>query len=109
MTHLQALVLLDGLHELGAARVAQHIARRVGRIHVAQVPRGLAVPVSVTAGSVEQVLAEATLVQNRIPFGANWDGADEVDSDAQSFQQLQAEREPQAATTGHAAQRKPGG
>ena len=77
--------------------------------HVAQAPRGLAVPVSVTAGSVEQVLAEATLVQNRIPFGANWDGADEVDSDAQSFQQLQAEREPQAATTGHAAQRKPGG
>ena len=76
---------------------------------VAQKPRGLAVPVSVTAGSVDQVLAGATLVQNRIPDGANWDGADEVDSDAQDFQQMQSEREPQAAASSHAAQRKPGG
>ena len=76
---------------------------------VAQKPRGLAVPVSVRAGSVDQVLAAATLVQNRIPEGANWDGSDEVDSDAQDFQQMQSEREPQAAASSHAAQRKPGG
>jgi len=55
------------------------------------------------------VLAAATLVQNRIPEGANWDGSDEVDSDAQDFQQMQSEREPQAAASSHAAQRKPGG
>ena len=59
-------------------------------------PRGLVVPVSAEAGSVETVLAAAPLVQNRIPEGANWNGADEVDGDAQSFQQLQSEREPQA-------------
>jgi len=64
---------------------------------VANAPRGLAVPVSGKAGTVEGVLAAAPLVQNRIPPGATWDGADEVDSDAQSFQQLQTEREPQAA------------
>lgn len=76
---------------------------------VTKAPRGLAVPVSVTAGTVEAVLAGAALVQNRIPDGANWDGADEADSEAQSFQQVQSEREPQAATSADAAQRKPGG
>ena len=75
---------------------------------VAHAPRGLAVPVSVTAGTVEEVLDKAPLVQNRIPFGANWDGADEVDADAQSFKQLQSEREPQAATSGNAARPNPG-
>ena len=76
---------------------------------VVQAPRGLAVAVSVTADTVDEVLAAAPLVQNRIPYGANWDGADEVDSDSNSFQQLQSEREPQAATSGNAAQLKPGG
>ena len=59
-------------------------------------PRGLVVPVSTQAGSTNAVLAAAPLVQNRIPEGANWNGADEVDGDAQSFQQLLSEREPQA-------------
>ncbi len=76
---------------------------------VIEAPRGLAVPVSVTAGNVDQVVKTAPLVLNQIPEGSNWDGADEVDSDAQSFQQLQSEREPPAATTGHASQLKPGG
>ena len=70
---------------------------------VAHAPRGLAVPVSIQSGTVEEVLANAPLVQNRIPNGANWDGADEVDADVQSFKQLQSEREPQAATSGNAA------
>jgi len=76
---------------------------------VVKAPRSLAVPVSTSAGSVDQVLQAATLVQNRIPEGSNWDGADEVDDDAQSFQQLQSEREPAAVTSGHAVQLKPGG
>jgi hypothetical protein len=65
---------------------------------VANAPRGLAVAVSGDAGTVDAVLAAAPVVQNRIPAGANWDGADEVDADKQSFQQLQSEREPQPAT-----------
>ncbi len=76
---------------------------------VIKAPRGLAVPVSVAAGTIDEVVAAAPLVQNRIPEGSNWDGADEVDSDAQSFQQLQSEREPPSATTGHAVAPKSGG
>ena len=71
---------------------------------VANAPRGLAVPVSSTASTVDEVLAAAPLVQNRIPPGANWDGADEVDRDSNSFQQLQLEREPQATPVTNAAQ-----
>jgi L,D-transpeptidase ErfK/SrfK len=77
---------------------------------VVKAPRALAVPVSVSAGTVDEVLAAAVLVQNRIPEGSNWDGADEVDADAQSYQQLQSEREPTSVSTGHATtELKPGG
>lgn len=72
-------------------------------------PRGLAVPVSTEASSVEAVLAAAPVVQNRIPAGANWNGADEVDGDAQSFQQLLSEREPQAVPASNATAAKPQG
>jgi hypothetical protein len=70
---------------------------------VANAPRGLAVAVSGSAGTIDDVLAAAPVVQNRIPAGANWDGADEVDADKQSFQELQSEREPQPAAGGDAA------
>jgi L,D-transpeptidase ErfK/SrfK len=75
---------------------------------VAHKPRGVAVPVAGEVGSVEAVVATATLVQNRIPEGANWDGADDVARDEQSYKQLLSEREPlpQPAT---AAAAKPRG
>lgn len=76
---------------------------------VANAPRGIAVPVSARASTVDEVLAAAPLVQNRIPEGANWDGADEVDPDSKGFQQLLSEREPQAAPVSDAPQPKPGG
>jgi L,D-transpeptidase ErfK/SrfK len=62
---------------------------------VAHQPRGIAVPVSTEPGTVDTVLALAREVQNRIPEGANWDGADDVSRDEQSFQQLLTEREPE--------------
>jgi L,D-transpeptidase ErfK/SrfK len=60
-------------------------------------PRGIAVPVVATAGTVESVLNQALLVQNRIPEGSTWDGADDVAHDEQSYKQLLSEREPEAA------------
>ncbi|MFM2287240.1 MAG: hypothetical protein RL684_383, partial [Pseudomonadota bacterium] len=71
-------------------------------------PRGLPVAVGAHAGTVEAVIAQAPMVQDRIPPGANWDGADEQDSDSQSYQQLLSEREPSAAPE-HAATPKPKG
>ena len=75
---------------------------------VAHAPRGIAVPVSNPGGSVDEILAVAPVVQNRIPSGSNWDGADELDADSQSFQQLLSEREPQGPPTTHVAQPKRG-
>jgi L,D-transpeptidase ErfK/SrfK len=60
-------------------------------------PRGLPVPISGEGGSVEQVLAGATVVQNRIPEGSNWDGSDDTGTDGRSAQKLLSEREPSSA------------
>jgi L,D-transpeptidase ErfK/SrfK len=66
-------------------------------------PRGIAVPVSSTAGSVDSVLGQAAVVQNRIPEGSTWDGADDVTRDEQSYQQLLSEREPEPAAASTSA------
>ena len=60
-------------------------------------PRGLPVPISGEGGSVEQVLAAATVVQNRIPEGSNWNGSDDTGTDGRSAQKLLSEREPSSA------------
>jgi hypothetical protein len=44
------------------------------------------------------VLARAALVQNRIPAGSNWDGADDIERDEKSYQQLLREREQPLAS-----------
>lgn len=69
-------------------------------------PRGLPVRVSKLADgaeasalaaadpdTVDAVVAGAPLVQNRIPEGSNWDGADDIERDESSYQQLLRERE----------------
>jgi L,D-transpeptidase ErfK/SrfK len=76
---------------------------------VTKAPRGIAVPVSAQASTVDAVLARAPLVQNRIPAGATWNGADEMDGDSQSYQQLLSEREPATPTTNAATAKQPGG
>mgnify|MGYP001010090957 CR=1 FL=1 len=82
---------------------------------VAKAPRGLAVAVSrgddgVAPSTVDDVLGAAPLVQNRIPAGSNWNGADEVDADQQSYKQLLSEREPEAQEAHDAVvPKQPGG
>jgi hypothetical protein len=70
---------------------------------VAHQPRGIVVPVSGQAGTVDSVLAAAHEVQNRIPPGANWDGADETPPDQPGFQQIMSEREPSTASAAPAS------
>jgi L,D-transpeptidase ErfK/SrfK len=73
-------------------------------------PRGIPVRVNNHAdadpGSVEAVVAAATLVQNRIPQGSNWDGADDIERDEASYQQLLREREQPVTAAPSAAPAK---
>ncbi len=57
---------------------------------LAQHPRGLVVSVSDPAHTIDTLLAAAARVENRVPQGANWDGADDPARKA-------AEREAEAA------------
>jgi hypothetical protein len=43
---------------------------------VVNASKGVAVPVSLPAAGLDQFLASARLVENRIPSGATWDGSD---------------------------------
>ena len=43
---------------------------------VVNASKGVAVPVAAPAAALEQFLASALLVENRIPSGARWDGSD---------------------------------
>ncbi len=57
-------------------------------------PRGLPVPVSLADGSVDQVLASALKVQNRVPDGSTWDGKTDLPMDEGTFRQMMSEVEP---------------
>lgn len=64
-------------------------------------PRGLPVPISKGPvsngeGTVERVIASAKRVQNHLPKGATWDGVSNLPMDEQSFQNLAADRDPNA-------------
>jgi len=61
-------------------------------------PRGLPVPVSLADGSLDQVLASATKVQNRVPDGSTWDGRTDLPMDESTFRQMMSEVEPASAT-----------
>jgi L,D-transpeptidase ErfK/SrfK len=57
-------------------------------------PRGVPVPISVADSSVDQVLASAMKVQNRVPDGSTWDGKSDLPMDEATFQQMISEIEP---------------
>jgi L,D-transpeptidase ErfK/SrfK len=57
-------------------------------------PRGVPVPISVADGSVDQVLASAPKVQNRVPDGSTWDGKSDLPMDEATFHQMISEIEP---------------
>ncbi len=60
-------------------------------------PRGIPVPVSSAAASLEQVVAAAPRVQNVIPQGSTWDGRSDLPMDEASFKQMFSEIEPGAS------------
>ncbi|MBV9913670.1 MAG: L,D-transpeptidase family protein [Sinobacteraceae bacterium] len=61
---------------------------------LAHEPRGLPVAVSVSDATIEQVLARAEKVQNRIPDGSTWDGTTDLPMDESTFRQVISDMQP---------------
>src|SRR5581483_9631443 len=57
-------------------------------------PRGIPVPISESDATVDQVLAAAPKVQNRVPEGSTWDGTTDLPMDEATFRQVISEMEP---------------
>jgi L,D-transpeptidase ErfK/SrfK len=67
---------------------------------VAHDPRGIPLAISSSGGSVEQVVANAPKVQNRVPEGASWDGKSDLPVDEATFREMLSDRDPQAPAVG---------
>jgi L,D-transpeptidase ErfK/SrfK len=63
-------------------------------------PRGIPVPISVAGASVDSVLAQAVLVENRLPDGANWDGVVDEQANLEAFERLAADSDPASTPPG---------
>ncbi len=85
-----------------AARIQQQLKSRAEAVNweaiskLAHDPRGIPVSVSTADAGLEQVLAAAPRVQNRVPAGATWDGKTNLPVDEQTFQQMLSDSDPQA-------------
>jgi hypothetical protein len=60
-------------------------------------PRGIPVAVSRADASLDEVLASALRVQNRVPEDATWDGKSDLPPDEASFREMLSDRDPQEA------------
>jgi L,D-transpeptidase ErfK/SrfK len=108
----QAKLLNKAMNE----RIQKELAARKEKIDwdaVAQLshdPRGI--PVSVTGGpdQLDQIVASATIVQNKVAPGATWDGLSDLPVDEATFQELVSDREPsvESAAAAAAPSTKPG-
>ena len=81
-------------------RIQKELARRGEDVswdlilELARTPRGLAVVIDGEGGSIEQVLASAKKVENRVPDGATWDGQTDLPLDEKTYQEMLSERDP---------------
>ncbi|MFO1426312.1 MAG: L,D-transpeptidase [Steroidobacteraceae bacterium] len=68
-----------------------------------------AVPVSISrpGSSVEQVVASAPRVQNKLPSGATWDGKSNLPMDESTFRQMVSDSDPRAWRHRRRAARRP--
>ena len=62
-------------------------------------PRGIPLVISTGGVSLDEVLAAAPHVQNRVPFGASWDGKSDLPIDEATFHEMLSDRDPNAPTT----------
>jgi hypothetical protein len=75
-------------------------------LSLAHDPRGIPVSVTAPGSTLEQALAGALHVENRLPDGASWDGQTDLPMDEKTFQEMVSDRDP--AQNGTPAPRKSG-
>ena len=85
-----------------AARLQRELQAQKERVDwsliasLASNPRGVPVPITDSAATMEQVLAAAPRVRNVLPEGSTWDGKSDLPMDEASFKQMLSETEPAA-------------
>jgi L,D-transpeptidase ErfK/SrfK len=97
------------LNKAMAERIQKELQARKEKIDwdavakLSQDPRGI--PVSVTGGpdQLDAIVANATLVQNKVAPGATWDGVSDLPVDEATFQELVEDREPSVESAAAAA------
>ncbi len=72
---------------------------------LARDPRGVPVAVTDPSASLQQALADAPKVQNRLPDGAAWDGKTDLPMDQKTFEQVLSKVDP--ADASHTASDSP--
>jgi L,D-transpeptidase ErfK/SrfK len=93
----------DGLPKAQQTRIEKQLQKHNETLNselvsvLAREPRGIPVPISRSDATLEEVLASAPKVQNRVPEGATWDGKSDLPPDEASFRQMLSDRDPQAA------------
>jgi len=92
----------DGLPKAQQTRIEKQLKRHNESLNaqlvavLAHEPRGIPVSVSRAGASLDEVLASAPQVQNRVPEGATWDGKSDLPPDEASFREMLSDRDPQA-------------
>jgi L,D-transpeptidase ErfK/SrfK len=95
--------LADGLPKAQQARIEKQLKHHDETLNVELVtalahdPRGIPVAVSRADATLEEVLASAPQVQNRVPEDATWDGKSDLPPDEASFREMLSDRDPQEA------------
>jgi L,D-transpeptidase ErfK/SrfK len=97
------------LNKAMAERIQQELKARQEKIDwdavakLSHEPRGI--PVSVTGGpdQLDQIVATATVVQNKVAPGATWDGISDLPVDEETFQELVSDRESSVESAAAAA------
>lgn len=90
-----------------ADRIQKELAARNEKIdweavtQLTHEPRGIPVSISGGPDSLAEIVATATLVQNKVAPGATWDGVSDLPVDEATFQELMSDRDPavEASTT----------
>jgi L,D-transpeptidase ErfK/SrfK len=83
-----------------AERIQKELAARNEKIdwdavsQLTREPRGIPVSISGGPDSLSQIVASATLVQNKVAPGATWDGVSDLPVDEATFNELMSDREP---------------